>query len=453
MKKNLMKKMTAFTAAVLMTSAIGLSAVTAFAENGVTAVTPAETKKKTIQIEKDIVIYNPDGKTVYVPEITYNYNVAAATVSADDTITDNEGNTVKVKTGVAGGVTLDTEDSTAAFPKGTQTTVAASATGTVLTDTFNLVIDPTKFTAAGVYRYIIEETNEASDLTAVGMTRSSNDYRSTRTLDVYIEDNNGARGVVGYVLSVGDNTTTINGQDDNPATTITGKTTGFVQDYIDKDVDPELDGTPDTGKDPKTDKKLADEYYTYNYRVTKVITGNLSDKTEKFPFTVTVKGNNGQKFTADGQEVTIASGEKVIKNQLGNNEFIELIGIPANASIAVEELNQNLGTYTVSLTEAQGITAPEVVYSDTIAKKLTPDNTASFVEKKISAYETAATPANALLNKQNLKDTTFTNNLQTISPTGVVLMAAPYAIMLGAAVFFIVFSLRRRRDEEAKNTI
>lgn len=234
-------------------------------------------------------------------------------------------------------------------------------------------------------------------------------------------------------------------------TTITGKTTGFVQDYIDKDVDPELDGT--TTGNPKTDKKLADEYYTYNYKVTKVITGNLSDKKETFPFTVTVKGNNGQKFTADGQEAAIASGEKVIKKPLGNNESIELIGIPANASIAVEESNPNPGTYTVSLTEAGEITAPAVVYSDTTAKKLTPNNTASFAEKKISEYVTAATPANALLDKQNLKATVFTNDLQTISPTGVVLMAAPYAIMLGAAVFFIVFSLRRRRDEEAKNTI
>lgn len=451
MKKNLMKKMTAFTAAVLMTSAIGLSAVTASADNGVTVVTQDKTASQTISIEKDIVIYNPDDATVYVPTITYNYNVAAATVSANDTITDEEGNTVKVKTGVADGVTLGT-DSTAAFPKGTETTVEASATGTVLTDTFNLVIDPTKFTAAGVYRYIITETTGTDRLTAVGMTRSSNDYVSTRTLDVYIEDNNGARGVVGYVLSVGPNTT-INGEDDNPATTITGKTTGFVQDYIDKTVDPELDGTPADGSTPKTDKKLADEYYTYNYRVTKFITGNLSDKTEKFPFTVTVNGIDGQKFTADSAEKTIASGTAAVQKELGNNKSIELIGIPANASIAVEESNPNPGTYTVSLTEADGITAPAVVYSDTTAKKLTPDNTASFAEKKISAYADASTAADNLLNKQNLKDTTFTNDLQTISPTGVVLMAAPYAIMLGAAVFFIVFSLRRRRDDEAKNTI
>ena len=449
MKKNLMKKMTAFTAAVLMTSAIGLSAVTAFADNGVTAVTPAETASQTISIDKDIVLYNPDSATVYVPTITYYYNVAEATVSANDTITDKEGNTVKVKAGVENGVTMGT-DSTAVFPKTGEEKVAASATGTVLTDTFNLVIDPTKFTAAGVYRYIITETTGTDRLTAVGMTRSSNDYVSTRTLDVYIEDNNGAIGVVGYVLSVGTNTT-INAKSDNPATTITGKTTGFVQDYIDKDVDPELDGT--TTGNPKTDKKLADEYYTYNYRVTKVITGNLSDKTEKFPFTVTVNGIDGQKFTADGQEAAIASGEKVIKKPLGNNESIELIGIPANASIAVEESNPNPGTYTVSLTEAGGITAPAVVYSDTAAKKLTPNNTASFAEKKISEYVDANTAAENLLNKQNLKDTTFTNNLQTISPTGVVLMAAPYAIMLSAAVFFIVFSLRRLRDEEAKNTI
>lgn len=217
MKKNLMKKMTAFTAAVLMTSAIGLSAVTAFADNGVTVVTQDKTASQTIQIEKDIVLYNPDGATVYVPTITYNYSVAPEESVTGSTITDKEGNTVKVKAGVTDGVTMGT-DSTAVFPKTGEEKFAASATGTVLTDTFNLVIDPEKFDAAGVYRYIITETTGTDRLTAVGMTRSSNDYVSTRTLDVYIEDNNGAIGVVGYVLSVGTNTT-INANSDNPATT------------------------------------------------------------------------------------------------------------------------------------------------------------------------------------------------------------------------------------------
>mgnify|MGYP007102103952 CR=1 FL=1 len=104
MKKNLMKKMTAFTAAVLMTSAIGLSAVTAFADNGVTVVTQDKTASQTISIDKDIVLYNPDGKTVYVPTITYYYSVAPEESVTGSTITDNEGNTVKVKASDAVGV-------------------------------------------------------------------------------------------------------------------------------------------------------------------------------------------------------------------------------------------------------------------------------------------------------------------------------------------------------------
>ena len=42
----------------------------------------------------------------------------------------------------------------------------------------------------------------------------------------------------------------------------------------------------------------------------------------------------------------------------------------------------------------------------------------------------------------------FTNNLAEISPTGVVLRVAPYALMLGAGFLFILLAKRRKEEPE-----
>ena len=39
------------------------------------------------------------------------------------------------------------------------------------------------------------------------------------------------------------------------------------------------------------------------------------------------------------------------------------------------------------------------------------------------------------------------NNLQVISPTGVTLRVAPYALMLGVGLFLVAFSRKRRKEE------
>ena len=62
------------------------------------------------------------------------------------------------------------------------------------------------------------------------------------------------------------------------------------------------------------------------------------------------------------------------------------------------------------------------------------DNTVSSVEATI-----AATDAQAV---------TFTNNLDAISPTGIVMRYAPYALILVAGVVLLLISKKRRKHTE-----
>ena len=51
---------------------------------------------------------------------------------------------------------------------------------------------------------------------------------------------------------------------------------------------------------------------------------------------------------------------------------------------------------------------------------------------------------------EKMKTIAFTNNLEQISPTGVALRFAPYAIMLGAGVaLFIILKVRKNKAAEA----
>ena len=403
MKKTIFKKFMAVTTIALMT--LGATSMVSFAE----PLTPTSgvnngtyTESFDIELTKDIIAYNDEDITVYSPIITYDYSVAPA---------DTTGMTISgvtVTSGVEGGVTMGT-DKTAVFTAD-GSAVLTSGKGT-FSDTFVITVDPTKFNDKGIYRYVLTEAlADGNDLTVSGITRPSN-YEETRYIDIYVTQN---YTVTSYVISVPNETD--------------GKTTGFSEKEITETT------VGEGGQQITNVKKFTDEYYTFNYTVKKVITG-MSSKTEKFPFTVTLTGlKSGSKFTVGSDAVT----NTTITKDLGNNDTIVIKGLPANTSLAVSESNSTQATYSTTI-EGGAVLA----FSDT-SNKLTPNSTAGFTAQPISSY-TGSNTANVT---KSLTDATFTNDIETISPTGVVLMVGPYFIMFGTAVFLITFFFKRRRTGE-----
>lgn len=189
------KKLGAFILALVMIFALSATAFAAdttgdvYQDDSKTAVSGTN-----IPLTKSIVFFNENGSNVYEPDITYTYAVTPVTVNAGATVTDdgeynlptNDPVTVRVNNGVANGVTgVTLSFSPANAP------VAALSTGTEVEKSGNLTVDLSKFPHAGIYRYLVTETQDPADVTEKGLeardtTTAGNKYDNTRYLDVYI---------------------------------------------------------------------------------------------------------------------------------------------------------------------------------------------------------------------------------------------------------------------------
>ena len=397
------------------------------AENGVLV-----TSDTSLTFTKDIVVHNEENvASIYGPTITYNYSIAPYEVTNADTITDSEGKTVKAKTGITGGVSLT--DNTAVF---TSTEPINLENGKkVISDNLVAAVDLTKFEAAGVYRYKITETPEAGGLAAADIIRDTDNYSADRYLDVYIKNGDSGLEVSAFVMfHKGDSESmTIDGKDNT--TTTLKKTTGY-----------DSGDNNGSGSSDSDDGNMADKYYTYNYTVKKNITGTLADKKHEFPFTVktTASGKAGQKFfvkknDADAPLGTIGTD---VKPGLADGDTLKLIGLPASATVAVSETNDTIDSYKGSAVKPN-ITAK--LLDETNGKTL------GFNATALTDYTSSS--KDEPTKNADITGTEFTNALEEMSPTGVILTYIPYAIMLGAALLFIAMFIRNKKKDEYENTI
>ena len=489
--KNTLKKLGALVLVVVMMMSLS---VAAFADgentgssdyNGNTGHPYAQQDDNTFSIKKEIVLFNVDQSSIFDPNVVYSYSVSPVDVAdGESTVTgyvlnDNTKplTTAVVRDGVAGAVTIQGrkvdqyEDTTASADHavtgaaGTTTTLTfggdngsklatlkegttvASDTTQVTTGYIDVSIDAATIYAAnkgpGIYRYKISDTTTAATLTASGIQRDDN-YVADLFLDVYVKNNSNdpvdGFEVYGYVLFKNDN----------------------------KDIDILFaDGTDEAikvdGYTVLSEVTKADQYHTYNVEVSKTTTGDLADKRNNFPFQVdltnaviTSQDDFYYVITKDGAQTEVttklaADGSKTIgaataagadNLQLQDGDKILITGLPVSSKIDVTEFNNTFDVYTASAKDEEAA----VLNLDNNAATPATDAATVIVEHG----KTGSLHAAKDIDNTAAKDVVaFTNTLETISPTGVVLRVAPYALMLGAGLFLFFFSRRRKAQEEA----
>ena len=420
-KKNLGRTLTA-ALAVAATMSMGMPAMAATQVSdgtGSAALGTVESSDTALNIPKGIVLYNEEAGTYYSPTIAYTYTVAPATVADNAKVTDSDGDVSRVHAGPADGVVINAQPEFTSHPE------TMNADGEEIKDNLELSVDLSKFgTTPGIYRYVITDTTPESELYAAGMERES-DYQTTRYLDVYITRNaSGDMEVAGYVL-LKENTA--------DTTDASKKSQGFVED------------------DDEGAAVGFDTYETYNVTLTKDVEGTMGDRTHEFPFAATIT-NNGYNYTwAEGTTSTAPatladSGTTPFTSvNLKHNDEVYIKGLNAKATIAYTETIDVNDVYKVKVdgVNATGGSSASLVAED--SKEL--NDTTALSTKEITNYTTINSTTNVKADASranNVKDVTFTNTIDQVSPTGLALRYAPYMFMLAIGGAMIALFRRKK---------
>ena len=377
--------------------------------------TTAGDLNETLNIPVKLKVFNPSQTSVYAPNITYTFEVTAG--AAGETITDTADPAVTVKTKspsgegqlptLGDGTTQSTTTTTTLSWSSADTKVTAASggnnTGENNVQNLTLTFDKSKFSASGVYRFKITETTaySTSGVTA-GTVGKTDDNTHVLYLDVYFRDVTGAADTIyAYVLHTG--------------TAAAGnKVEGFE-----------------------------DEYHTSNLKISQKVTHDDANLSTLFPMSVTFdKGDvtNGFHLLTGKEGGTTTVLDKIADKtytdttaSVFSNEgdektsYVEYYGIPTGVKFTVVEKNPVDGT-------TYGVTYK------------VDGGAASSSESTYSGGKVTAGPTTVLADTPHTVE--FTNDLSLISPTGVVLRYAPYALMLGAGITVLPLSRSHKKREE-----
>lgn len=238
--------------------------------------------------------------------------------------------------------------------------------------------DTLPFTEPGIYRYTV---TEASNNTAI-----TNDTNASKTLDVYIERNSQNNLEVKYsVLSNSTDAPTKNGT----AATYSAKTTGFKNTYT-----------------------------TYDLTLEKQVTGSMGELTKEFDFTIALTGGpKSASITAKQNDTNVtvtfdANGDANITNiKLADDGTFKIAGLPDTTAYTITENLDAKDGYTVSTTGS--------ATSPLTNSQLSNATTNLTVSGNLSDHPATGT-----------EKITFTNNRDAVTPTGVAMDIAPYALMV-----------------------
>ena len=332
-----------------------------------------------------------------VPNATFAFTVAPGTAIA---ATENR---VAVLAGIGTPTIADvtfapTDSTTAGLPSDTDTATAGQQ---YATQTAKVDFSGISFTEPGIYRYIVTETATTNQ----GVT---NDESATRTLDVYVTDNDGALEVSSYVLHTGT---------DAPAA------------GADK-------GSADVSN---TGDKLGDKsagytntYDTSNLTFSKTVSGNQASRDKYFAFTVTIRGAvAGTVYDVDltKADVNISANPNDATTCIGNAVTQpQRLTVPADGTVTQVFYLQHGQEITIKGL-AKG-TEYAVTENPEDYKQTAPDNASGTI---VSEDVTAA----------------FTNTRSGVIPTGVLLTVAPFAAIMavGAVGIIVMVGKKRKRAE------
>lgn len=340
------------------------------------------------------------------PQVKFTYTIATGTVDPDGEEWGAVGSEVEVYAGETNGLlfvatdpadpdqTIGSDALTNAVTYQTAAPQAPAGEATYYTLSKNLTLKAqvNAFKHAGVYKY----TLTATQTTTVPDVTVDN---TVRNVYVYVKNNTAYTGyeIAAVTMAKADNTQ--------------AKTETFTHSYLFE------------GDNPDPESKSA------QLLLSKTVTGAFGNRATPFDFTVTVSNSTGTKYhyvlcnwdEAQGKYIETTTTGLIDKDgtspiKLQHNQAIKIYGLQAGDGWNIVEAE-----------------APE--YTTTIeASSGTPDNSTRTANGSVVTAEDDITVK-------------YTNDRANVTPTGVLLNVAPYALMVIIAVAAAFVFLRKRRDD------
>lgn len=417
-----------------------------------------ETLGNSVSFDKVIRVETDNNEMVDQPDVVWTYGVAGVTNNqkinvggasesaafevGKTKIVDKNNQEMIVLAGQDSQIDTGNSDLKAEF-KANSFNLAGTEGSTLkdFKDGVKITFKPAAFATPGVYRFVVTEGSadgankgdvEAMKVNVDGVEKP---YQTQRFLDVYVRLKEGSatgeREIYGYVLHSGD-TLLANNATGNKHTG--DKNSGF-------DGDGNKTGKRDTpqGYTRYTPRKL---------KVDKKISGMIN-KDNLFPFTVNLFHNKAGAVNFDNADLQVkvkmpgataytvkkASEIPGLGAKLKDGQSLEIIGLPKTTTYNVKENNNTALTI-----------KSDVRFSEDVAHPV-PDTAAVTTETVAPGQDsTERGGTNKLLEKDS--HVAYHNHIDEITPTGVVLTVAPYAMMLAVAGSMGFMFFNRKKEEE-----
>ena len=160
---------------------------------------------------------------------------------------------------------------------------------------------------------------------------------------------------------------------------------------------------------------------------------------------MTENGKNSSFSAGKGTfaDITKSSSGNVLTSSLKDSETYTIIGLSPLATVAVTETNDTADTYKVTINDKAG--NPVNNFS---ATPVDPTYTATTGTFQVSTYAATGHGTSAAVDADNL---TYINNLENISPTGVIIRTLPYiAILVLAGVMLVTVKVLNKSEKKEK---